>query len=88
MKLGQLLAFDPESLVLGKMQMEKIELYRLHTVEVAPQNVERHKMAATIDHQAAPGKAGRVPNGSSGYSKSGLRVADKLTEGLKATQRP
>ena len=55
-QVGKFLALDAEALVLGQVQVQDVELYERHAVEVALDDLQRLPVARHIDHQAAPGK--------------------------------
>jgi hypothetical protein len=60
---GEGLALDAESLVFGEVPVEDVHLHRLHTIEVLPDDIERHEVPARIDHQTSPGEARLVIDG-------------------------
>ena len=56
-QLGKFFALDAEALVFRQMPVKNIELHRRHAIKVALDDVERHEVAASVDHQPAPRKA-------------------------------
>ena len=80
------LAFDRETLVIGEVPVEDIELYRFHAVEVALDYWDRLEMAAGIDHQAAPGKARFIINRGGRRGKTLRSNANQLQESLQAVE--
>ena len=50
MQLRKFLALDPEALIFGKMPVQDVQLHCCHSVQVAPENIQRNKVAADIDH--------------------------------------
>src|SRR5207245_10928946 len=50
MQLSKVLALDPEALIFGKMPVQDVQLHCCHSVQVAPENIQRNKVAADIDH--------------------------------------
>src|SRR5260370_26978412 len=71
MQLGELLALDAETLIVGEMPVQDVHLYRGHAIDVALENVERGKVAADVNEQSAPGKAWLVFDGDGGHGKAG-----------------
>ena len=55
--LGNYLALDAESLIVGKMPVQHVHFHRGHTVKIALEHVDGNEVAADVDHRAAPGKA-------------------------------
>src|SRR5208283_4259622 len=85
-QLRKLLAFDAEALIIRKMPVQHIHLYRSQAVDVAFEHVERDEVAADIDEQAAPRKARLIFDGDGGGSESGRRDLDELQKRLQAAQ--
>ena len=61
-QLGIALDLEAPALVVGEMQMERVELHRRHLVDDPVERRQRLKMSRGIDHQSAPGKARRIAN--------------------------
>ena len=59
-EFGIELALDAEALIFGEVPVEDVELDGGHAVEGALDDVHRLEVAATVDHEAAPGKPGRI----------------------------
>ena len=59
-ELRKLFAFHAETLIVGQVPMEHVQFHCCHTIKVAFEYTERDEMAAYIDHQSTPGKAGFV----------------------------
>ena len=87
LQLGELLALDAESLVVGEMPVEDIQFDRRHAVEVAPQNLERNEVAANVKHQSPPGKARLVFNRERGNGESIGSDVDELQKRLQSAHR-
>ena len=75
LQLGELLALHAEALVVGEVPVEDVEVNGFHSVNGAAKRINRHEVAADVDHEAAPGESGFVldPDGGSGEAcRSGL----------------
>ena len=68
------------------MPVEDVHLHRLHTIEVLPDDIERHEVAASIDHQPSPGEAGLVIDGYCCDRVALWGDVDQLKEGLQTVQ--
>ena len=60
LKLWKTLALDTETLVVGEMPMEDVQLHRGHAVEIAFDHFDGHPMPGYIQMQAAPRETGMV----------------------------
>src|SRR6266567_797588 len=85
-ELGKLLALDAEALVIGEMPVQDVHFDGGHAVEIALEHIDGNEVAADIDEQAAPGKAGLIFDGDSGSSKSGWRDLYELKKCLQSAQ--
>src|SRR5260370_23808926 len=68
------------------MPVKDIHLYRLHAIEILPNHIERHKVAARIDHQSAPGEAWAVIDRQLCNRKTFRSTVDQLKESLQSVQ--
>src|SRR5436309_682980 len=53
------------------MPVQNVELHGFHSIEIALDDLDRHKVARDINEQAAPGKTGLVVDGKRGQCKYG-----------------
>src|SRR5882724_720613 len=67
--------------------MENVDLDRLHAIDRAAQGIERHEVAADIDHEAAPGETGFVLNADGGNGVPGGSGLYHMEKGLEAVNR-
>ena len=86
MQLGELLAFDAKSLVVGQVPMQDIQLQSGHAVEIALHHIKWDEVPANINEQSAPCKARLVMDGQDRYGKSGRARFHQLQKCLKAVQ--
>ena len=56
LELGEWLALDAESLVVGEMPVEDVHLHGGHAVEIAFERVHWDEVAADVNQEAAPRK--------------------------------
>ena len=85
-QLGELLALGAESLVVGKMPVQHVHLYRRHSVNIALKNVDRNKVATDVDQHAAPREARLVFDGDGGSRESRRSDLDQLKKRLQPAQ--
>ena len=70
------------------MPVQYVELHGFHSIEVALDDLDRHKVARDIDEQAAPGKTGLVVDGKRGQCKSLGANVYQLQQRLQPMQHP
>ena len=88
-QLGQFrefLALQPESLIVRQMQVQHVQLHRLHRVHISFQRVHVNKMPAHVDHQPAPGKSWRVFDMHRRSPKARRCDLNQLQKSLQAMQ--
>lgn len=66
------------------MPVEDVELDGSHAVERALDDIDRLEMAADVDQEAAPAKAGRILNGDGGKEVDGAVGLHELQKGFEA----
>ena len=86
LQLGEFLALDAESLVVGQMPVKYVYFHRGHPVQVALEDLHRNKVAADVDHQPAPGKPRLVLDRDRRHHEAGRNVFDQLQERLEPVQ--
>src|SRR3984893_6410610 len=86
MQPGELLALDPKTLVVGKMQMQNIHLHCGHSIQIALKNAQWNEVPANINQQSAPGKPWLILYRDCRHSKSVHARFDQLQEGLQSVK--
>ncbi len=61
-QLGKALDLEAPALVVGEVQVERVELHRRHLVDDPVERGQRLEVPRGIDHQPTPGKARRIAN--------------------------
>ncbi len=59
---GNDFAFDAETLVFREMPVKDVELDGFHPVEISLDHIDRHEVAAGVDHEPAPLEARLIVN--------------------------
>ena len=81
-------ALDAESLVLGKVQVEHVELDRRHRIEGPLEDLRGHEMPADIHEDPAPGKTRAVAHGNRADEAARFVIFDELKERLETPDHP
>src|SRR5580704_15510678 len=83
-ELGKCPTLHAEALVFTQMPVEDVELNGGHSVEGTSDHVDRHEVASTVDHQAAPTKTWRVVNRHCRNKITGSIGLHELLQSLEA----
>ncbi len=86
-QLGKFLAFGAESLIVAEMPVKDIEFRGGHAIERSFHRAHRLKMAAHIEHEAAPAKTRHIVDGHGGQHASTVLHGRQLQKGLKSVHR-
>src|SRR5450755_2701323 len=86
LQLGEKLALDAKTFVVGEVPMKHVEFHRSHAVQIALNHFNRHPMPRDIDVQAAPGKARVVVNRYRRRAEPLGTRFDQLQKRLQAAQ--
>ncbi len=82
-QLGKFLAFGAEALIVAQMPVKDIELGGGHAIERAFHRAHRFKMAAHIEHEAAPAETRHIADGHGGQHAGAVLRGGELQEGLE-----
>ncbi len=83
-EFGEALAFSAEALVVAQVPVEDVELHQRHAVEVALDDVDGLKVAAYVDHEAAPAETRLVVDDRSGDDRFAVTEGSQLEQGFEA----
>ena len=80
---GKLFAFGAKTLIVAEMPVKDIELGGRHAIERAFDRGYRLKVAAHIEHEAAPAETRHIADGHGGQHAGALLHGSELQEGLE-----
>ena len=86
-QLGKFFAFGAEALIVTEMPVKDIELRGGHAVERAFDRAHRFKMAAHIEHEAAPAETRHIVDGHGRQHAGAVLHGGKLQEGFEPVHR-
>ena len=83
---GIFFTLDSKSLIVREVPVKDVQLNGLHAVERAIHHIQRHEMAAHVQHQSPPGKPGLIVNGHCRDGEASRGDLDQLEKGFEAVQ--
>src|SRR6185369_7562808 len=79
-------AFYSKALIVTQMQMENVQLHKLHRVYLALEGRKRHEVPRDIDHDATPHETGSVIDHHCWNGEASRHVGNGLSQRRQATQ--
>ena len=82
-----LLDGQPPALIVGEMEMERVEFVECHGVDELLDKIQREHVTRDIEEQAAPAESRRVADADAGYQPSDIGLR-RIRQDLRGKQLP